>query len=189
MIKFVTFEEYKENVIKTNKAHWTLAPGSTYKDRWPYHAIAIDLLKGLEIESPSDVLEIGTYGASLVNGSDTLDIASALNRTNKSYKPTIIHDLRIIPWPITKKYKAVVALRVWHHLMPYQREAFLEAKRIAENIIIVCPEETYRHRIGIRRQQFIEWMGKKPDFIVDVDGAANDPMGPIYFFKNCNGAT
>ena len=183
-IVLITFDEYKENALQTNKAHWTLAPGSTYQDRWPYHALAIMLLKGLNIESPSDVLEIGTYGASLVKGSDTLDIESSKPRCQGEYRLTMTHDLRIIPWPISKKYKVLVALRVWHHLMPVQREAFSEAKRIAENIIIVCPEETHRHRIGITRQQFTEWNGgREPEYIADVFGAENDAMGPIYLFR------
>ncbi len=178
-VEFVTFDEYKNNGLRTYPAHWTLAPGSTYQDRWPYHAKAIELLRGLDLESPSDVLEIGTYGASLVKGSDTLDIGSSKARVQGEYKLTMTHDLRIIPWPISRKYKALVALRVWHHLMPMQREAFNEAKRIAENIIIVCPEETYRHRIGITRQQFAEWYGKEPEYIADLGD-----MGPIYLFKN-----
>ena len=176
MIEFITFEEYKTKALRTNNPHWTLAPGSTYQDRWAYHAMAIELLKGLDIKIPSAVLEIGTLGASLVKGSDTLDM-------HGNYEITIKHDLRVIPWPISKKYKALVALRVWHHLMPFQREAFMEAKRIAENIIIVCPEETYKHRIGITREQFAEWNGKKPDYVEDVNGADDDPMGPVYLFK------
>jgi hypothetical protein len=182
-VEFVTFDEYKQNGLHTNKTHWSLAPGSTYQERWPYHAEAIELLKGLNIEAPSDVLEIGTYGASLVKGSDTLDIESSKPRCQGDYRLTITHDLRILPWPISKKYKALVALRVWHHLMPVQREAFNEAKRISENIIIVCPEETYHHRIGVTRQQFAEWNGREPDYIADVFGAENDAMGPIYLFK------
>ena len=176
MLEFTTFEKYVQNVVKTGNGHWT-AKGIDYADRWPYHQMTIDIIRSMRIDNPADVLEIGTLGASLVVGSDTLDFDNDEFRiTGYDYKPTINHDLRILPWPIEKHYKVIVALRVWHHLKPVEREAFLEAKRIAENVIIVCPEVNVRGR-GVTRQQFTEWHGREPDIFSDV------AMGPLYLFR------
>ena len=176
MVDFINYNEYTYNVIRTGNGHWT-ARGLNYADRWPYHQIAIDIIRSLRIDDPSGVLEIGALGATLVKGSDTLDFDNDEFRiTGYNDKPTINHDLRVLPWPIEKHYKVIVALRVWHHLKPVEREAFLEAKRIAENVIIVCPEVNVRGR-GITRQQFEQWHGGLAEIFSDVS------MGPLYLFK------
>jgi hypothetical protein len=179
MVEFTTFEKYVQNAVKTGNGHWT-AKGIDYADRWPYHQISIDIIRSLKIDNPSDVLEIGTLGASLVVGSDTLDFDNDEFRiTGYKFTPTINHDLRILPWPIEKHYKVIVALRVWHHLKPVEREAFLEAKRLADNVLIVCPEVNVRGR-GITRQQFEQWNGGAAEIFSDVS------MGPLYLFKGAS---
>ncbi|MFA5424353.1 MAG: hypothetical protein WC374_10910, partial [Phycisphaerae bacterium] len=146
MVDFINYNEYTYNVIRTGNGHWT-ARGLNYADRWPYHQIAIDIIRSLRIDDPSGVLEIGALGATLVKGSDTLDFDNDEFRiTGYNDQPTIKHDLRIIPWPVEKHYRLIIALRVWHHLKPVEREAFLEAKRIADNVLIVCPEVNVRGR-------------------------------------------
>lgn len=179
MVEFTTFEKYVQNAVKTGNGHWT-AKGIDYADRWPYHQISIDIIRSLKIHNPSDVLEIGTLGASLVVGSDTLDFDNDEFRiTGYDFTPTINHDLRVLPWPIEKHYKVIVALRVWHHLKPVEREAFLEAKRLADNVLIVCPEVNVRGR-GITRQQFEQWNGGAAEIFSDVS------MGPLYLFKGAS---
>ena len=179
MVEFTTFEKYVQNAVKTGNGHWT-AKGIDYADRWPYHQISIDIIRSLKIDNPSDVLEIGTLGASLVVGSDTLDFDNDEFRiTGYDFTPTINHDLRVLPWPIEKHYKVIVALRVWHHLKPVEREAFLEAKRLADNVLIVCPEVNVRGR-GITRQQFEQWNWGAAEIFSDVS------MGPLYLFKGAS---
>lgn len=176
MVDFINYNEYTYNVIRTGNGHWT-ARGLNYADRWPYHQIAIDIIRSLRIDDPSGVLEIGALGATLVKGSDTLDFDNDEFRiTGYNDQPTINHDLRVLPWPIEKHYKVIVALRVWHHLKPVEREAFLEAKRLADNVLIVCPEVNVRGR-GITRQQFEQWHGGLAEIFSDVS------MGPLYLFK------
>jgi len=174
---YLDYDTYCNEVKRTLNGHWT-APGIDYKDRWPYHVEAIGLLKMLNITRPDEVLEIGHLGATLIAGSDSLDYPNReFHIPGYEFTPTIWHDLRVIPWPIaTGRYKALVALRVWHHLKPVEREAFLEAKRVAENIIMVCPEVNVRGR-GVTRQQFTEWHGRPPEYFSDVN------MGPLYLFK------
>lgn len=69
------------------------------------------------------------------------------------FEPTYWHDVRFTPWPVHgKRYDLVVALRVWHHLVPLQKESFEEARRIAKRVLIVCPEREIVGR-GITRRQ------------------------------------
>ncbi len=176
MVEYIDYDTYCREALRTKNTHWT-APAISFKERWPYHQEAIEILKGLDIQHPSEVLEIGSLGASVVLGSDTLDYDNAEFRVHGySYQPTIKHDLRQIPWPIeTGKYKALVALRVWHHLKPVEHKALIEARRVAENVIIVCPEANVRGR-GITREQFTEW-GGPPRHFSDV------VMGPLYWWN------
>jgi hypothetical protein len=98
-------------------------------------------------------------GVSLVKGSHTLDYDASKN--NKDWvipePPTYVHDARVLPWPIKDgTYELAVALRVFHHLRPFQRQCFAEAKRIADALIIVVPDKSI-HPAGIDRTDLVEW--------------------------------
>jgi hypothetical protein len=107
-----------------------------------------------------------------------MDYTEAWNFEN--FVPTYLYDARKTPWPFKdKQYDLFIALRVFQHLFPKQKEAFLEAKRIAKNIIIVVPE-TYRDNRGIPTEKFIEWNNnKKPSECIILQ----NEFGKIYFWK------
>lgn len=135
-VAYLSKKEYKNFVENKNDGHWTT---ETIDIRWDYHSRAIELLKALGINNSKKVLEMGTMGVSCVLGSDTIDYTEHWNFEGKN--PTYVHDARITPWPIEDKaYEVFVALRVFQHLVPSQREAVKEAFRIAEKIILVVPE-------------------------------------------------
>lgn len=136
-INFLTKDDYLILTKKFEGAHWT---PETIDQRWEYHSRVIELIKMLGIDSPGTVLEMGTMGISCVKDSDTLDYVERWNFPGK--KPTYVHDARNIPWPInSKQYELFIALRVFQHLTPYQKECTKEAMRIAKKIIIVVPEK------------------------------------------------
>jgi hypothetical protein len=109
-------------------------------DRWSYHKRVIEVLKDKGNNSAS-VLELGSMGISVVKNGHTIDYDKHLNYYQKG-QPHYIHDARIVPWPVpTEYYDWFIALRVFHHLSPVQRECFLEAKRIAKNVLIVVPHQ------------------------------------------------
>ena len=108
------------------------------KRRWGYHKRSIEIIKQVSLGTPR-ILEIGTMGIPLSSESDLLDMAlhkDFYSRKDLRYE----HDLRCIPWPIEDRiYDWVVALRVYHHLWPMQRECFEEALRIGRNLILFVP--------------------------------------------------
>lgn len=178
-INYINKEKFYQLATSINSAHWKSQP---LELRWSYHSKALEILKSIEIINPSDVLEIGTVGVQLVENSDTLDQDQYWNYEGK--QPTFTHDARNIPWPIQKKYKAIVALRVFQYLVPKQKEAFFEAKRLADNLIIVVPSgEAYRpagleNSTGIKYDDFIAWNnGIKPDLFEKTS------MGDFYYWK------
>lgn len=169
-MKYLDFQTFEATVSGDDR--WR-----SYRERWLYHEAAIGMIKGLDIKRSKSVLEMGTFGAGLVIGSDRMDLPGGEWEFSGDRR-TILHDARVIPWPITSgRYDLLVALRLWHHLAPLQRECFMEAKRIARNIIIECPEQEVVG-VGIAREQFIEWNGEKPAEEIDF-GA----WGRLYLFK------
>jgi hypothetical protein len=126
---FLTEKMFKDLVnFYTKKypldSHWNL-------NRWAYHKITVEILKKYKAKK---ILELGTMGIKVHSNSDEMDF----NVGWRIEKPKYMHDARITPWPITdKKYDFLVALRVFHHLTPFQSNCFQEARRIARNIIIV----------------------------------------------------
>jgi hypothetical protein len=186
-INFLTEGQFGENAAKHSASHWTNA-----KDRWRYHKKAIELLQEIGPQNPSDVLELGTMGASLVNGSDTMDFNSKW--MERGYAPTIFHDARNIPWPIEdNRYQVLVALRVYQHLVPSQKEAFKEARRIARNVIIVVPDKYPTTIMGDRSagaispEDFTSWNGGVPPTRYTPFG---NWIGGLYFWgENCGGDT
>jgi len=156
--------EYNKNGRRTG--HW-----EKYEKRWSYHARAISIIKSSSTEDPEKVLEMGTMGTSVVVGSHTFDYDERWNF--KGFSPTYLHDARLFPWPIEdKKYEWFVALRVFHHLWPLQRRCFLEAARIARNLLIVVPgkvDRKYRKKAycEIKYHQFLVWNNGVPPSIFE----------------------
>lgn len=145
-------------VKKYEGGHWT---PDTIDQRWDYHSRVVELVKSLKINDPGNVLEMGTMGVSCVEDSDTLDYLESWDFPGKS--PTYVHDSRVTPWPIAdKKYEIFIALRVFQHLTPFQREATREAMRIARKVIIVVPD-VYKNKAipdskGITYREFVDFL-------------------------------
>jgi hypothetical protein len=159
-IQFLDFAAYERNALDNPGPHW-----HGYKDRWKYYSRAVEIAKTLDINNPSDVLEMGTMGVSIVPNCLSIDYDEKWHFKGK--KPTYLHDARVIPWPVpTKKFELFVALRVFHHLAPNQKECFLEAKRIAENVLIVVPNE-YLNGNAITLDQLTDWNDGEPPAIVE----------------------
>lgn len=176
MVKYLSFEEYAQRTKELGGDHWK---PQTVTRRWDYHRQAIDVLKGLGLESPKDVLEMGTMGITLVSGSDTIDYTEGWNYEGK--KPTYVHDARVLPWPIPdKRYEVFVALRVFQHLAPKQAECVREAMRIAKKVLLVVPP-TYTHRTavdsrGISYTEFLRITGVHPNRYLST------ALGDLYYW-------
>lgn len=155
---FLAQEEFYRVARRIGNGHWASQP---LHRRWDYHGRALDILRQIGISNAQDVLEIGTVGMQLVKGSDTLDRDAYWDFPGKD--PTFLHDARSIPWPPVKRYKAIVALRVFQYLAPHQAEAFREAKRLCDHLILVVPEgEAYQPKglegsRGITFEQFCDY--------------------------------
>ncbi len=135
---------------------------STYHKKWQderyaYHKAASDIAKTLNIKTS---LEAGTRKVTICENSDTIDIESKVN-------PTYLHDLSILPYPVTKKYDLFVALRVFHHVKADLKECFKELERIADNIIIAVPPKGSNHlktyRKGVCWSEFTD----RPPHIIE----------------------
>lgn len=156
---FLTKDEYLEITNKYEGGHWT---PETIENRWDYHCRTIELIKSLNIQNSNEVLEMGTMGVSCVKGSDTIDYSERWDFPGK--KPTYIHDARSLPWPVKdKQYEVFVALRVFQHLIPCQKECTLEAMRIAKKVIIIVPAK-YINKVlpaskGITYDDFTAFLG------------------------------
>jgi len=166
-MEFLTKDFLKKIANNNEGRHW-----STWEKRWRYFGKTVELVKTLGIDDPSKVLEMGTMGATIVLECDTIDYTKKWNFKGKN--PTYIHDARKTPWPVEdKKYELFIALRVFQHLSPVQKECFLEAKRISKSVLIVVPE-SYRKDTGIPVSRFIEWNnGKKPDICKKLYGSTH----------------
>jgi hypothetical protein len=137
--------------------HW-----ATASERWKYHAAAAEIAAMLPLRCPCAVVEVGTMGASVVTGSDTMDYAERWNMPG--FAPTITHDIRRCPWPVAdKQYDLLIALRVWHHLGDLARGAFLEAKRVADRVLL-CSSRSNEPSV----EQVAEWAGAPPLVTADT---------------------
>ena len=56
-IQFLDFATYERNALDNPGPHW-----NGYKNRWKYYSRAVEIAKTLDINNPSDVLEMGTMG-------------------------------------------------------------------------------------------------------------------------------
>lgn len=136
-IEYLSKDEYINHVNELeDDGHWT---ENTITNRWDYFYRTVEIVKSTKVNDPAKVLEMGTMGISCVKESDTIDYLERWDFDGKN--PTHIHDARKFPWPIKDKaYDVFIALRVYQHLVPFQKEAILEAFRIAKKVILVIPE-------------------------------------------------
>lgn len=180
-LNFPDYDSFSEKTKGIKQGHWVSQP---VQSRWDYHSRVINLIKSLDIDDPSRVLEMGTVGVQCVIGSHTIDFAEAWNYPGKS--PNYMHDARQIPWPIQdKQYDLFVALRVFQHLAPKQKECVQEAMRIADKVIIVSPLqyniELYPNSKGINYSDFVGYLdGIHPNLFIHTS------MGFLYYWDTKN---
>ncbi len=178
-LNYLTKERLAESAQQIGSGHWDCTP---LDRRWDYHHKAITLLRHLHLKNPADVLEMGTMGVQLVQNSHTLDYADRWDFPGK--KPTYLHDGRETPWPIAdKQYRIFIALRVFQHLVPRQKEAFLEARRIARRVLIVV-DPRYQNPVlpmakGITYDDFTEWNNGIP-----CAYCTKTAMGDLYYWDD-----
>lgn len=137
-MEYLTHRKFIETVAELRLKYPGL--GHWKESRWNYHALALSII---QMQRPKSILEMGTMGVKLWSGSDEMDYPIADFWPVES--PAVLHNGKKIPWPIaSKKYDMFIALRVFHHLAPFQKECFSEAKRISKSIILVVPRN-YSH--------------------------------------------
>ncbi len=136
--KIIIAEDFM-NTITYKEFSRFLETNIYYDGRWEYFKIVIEMIHEIK---PRNVLELGPSLFTVVHDSDIMykpDIDSwglPDNVNGKKYA----HDATIIPWPIKdKQYDLFIALQVFEHLYDKQSEAFEEAKRIANSIILSLP--------------------------------------------------
>ena len=161
------------NAQTGSMTHWN-------SNRWHYHARSIELLAGI---SGQNFLEIGTMGIQLHGGSITMDFS--LDGLWPTFRPDVSHDARVVPWPFAdKSFDCVVALRVFHHLVPHQRQAFREARRVGKSILLVLPHEYHANRLNsapVSLQEWTDWNdGVGPTWV------ENTGHGVLFFWADAN---
>ena len=149
-----------------------------YEGRGGYFAEAIDMVKripGVDEFQPSDVLEIGPYRLPIVPGCDVMDnMSHGLPVTHK-------HDASETPWPIeTGRYRLMIALQVWEHLGSKQREAWQEARRVADWAVVsvpyMWPESTGLDHAHIDLLTMDRWTRQK----ARLHQLILSPLAPLY---------
>lgn len=182
--KYLTESRFRRLSKGLEGGHWV---SRSNHERWLYHKSSISLLRKLGLKNSHSVLEIGTMGIKCVGSSDTLDYLDRWDFPGKD--PTFAHDARMIPWPIPDKaYDFIIALRVFQHLAPKQREAFAEARRVSRHVILVAPA-TYDNEVlpnarGIRYEEFVDFCnGYHPNYFEPT------PYGDLYHWDTLNPTT
>ncbi len=183
-LQLLTLEEFTEKTKALEGGHWT--PHSV-QDRWDYYSRVVELVRGLPIQQASNVLEMGTMGIMCVPGGHSIDYEERWDFPGK--KPTIVHDARHTPWPVgTKQYDLFIALRVFQHLVPTQRECVQEALRIAKRVILVVPN-FYDNPViagskGITYSDLVSFCdGVHPNLYVQTK------MGDLYYYDTAQPST
>lgn|GEM_PF-1636308 len=180
-LRYLTKEDFMRRTKELETGHWT---PRLLEGRWDYHSRVVELIKGLGINDPSQVLEMGTMGITCVADSHTMDILDE-NWKFRDKKPTVAHDARQLPWPVAnKRYDLFVALRVFQHLTPVQKECVHEAMRVASKIILVVPS-TYDNAAhpaakGITYQDLVRFIGAHPNLYTSTH------FGDLYYFDLAN---
>lgn len=180
-IQYLTKSEYQKLTQELAGGHWTT---ETTETRWDYHNRVIELIKSLKIKDPQQILEMGTMGISCIKESKTIDYAERWDFKGKN--PTYLHDAREIPWPIkNKQYDLFIALRVFQHLIPVQKECVKEAMRISKKVILVVPESYMNKELpnskGITYTDFVNFLdGVHPNLYVPT------AQGYLYYWDTEN---
>lgn len=114
-----------------NNEHW-----QTADHRWEYHGRVVNMVRAIEFKT---ILEIGTMGVKIWDDSDTLD-CEVYKEWRLIDRPTYIHDLEVLPYPIEdKKYDITIALRVFHHIKEDLSLCLKELMRISSHVIWSLP--------------------------------------------------
>ncbi|HQV37362.1 MAG: hypothetical protein IPH00_15230 [Flavobacteriales bacterium] len=155
---YLTLDEYAQKVKALEGGHWT---PHTITARWDYHARVIHLIQALGLDEGKDILEMGTMGVQCVKNGRSMDYVEKWDFPGKN--PDLVHDARHLPWPVKdKEYGLFVALRVFQHLTPFQKECTLEVMRIAKKAIILVPATYDNPQIpdskGIAYSDFVEML-------------------------------
>lgn len=126
-------------------------------ERWEYHAAAAGIVRQIAKDKPDlDVLEIGSHGVQIVEGSTTVDVAN--NVWPYPARPDFDMDITRTPWPFySGQFDVCIALRVWQHLGLDQEACFREACRAAEHVIIAAPPE-YVSGYGVDLATIRKWI-------------------------------
>jgi hypothetical protein len=142
-------------------------------------AAAEEMIPRLRIKT---AIELGPYQVPLIEGSDLADLHCRHLGEHLTWKM----DARHFPWRIPDNaYDLFIALQVFEHLQPHQREAFQEVRRIARHAIISLPsnwaEGDEQHR-GITPEMALEWFAPiKPSRVVMGNGGPRARY--IYVFE------
>lgn len=175
--KFLTKTEYFQMGKVLNSEYWTRGYAAK---KWGYHERAVQIVSGIEGIRSDNVLEMGTMGVQIVHDSDTIDFVERYPFEGKN--PTFTHDGRLIPWPIkSQSYLVFIALRVFMHLVPNQKEAFLEARRISRYQILVVPYEYPSPKKGITYEEFVNWLDGVHPNIFEISS-----QGALYIWDKYN---
>lgn len=167
------------NLFSMNKSYWD-DPESN-KNRWDYYRRVVELVKAIGVNDPSKILELGTMGISVVENSVTMDYEFAWKLP---YTPTIIHDAMSLPWPFAEKqFEVFIALRVFHHLSPMQKECLREGFRIARHVILVIPpnysHSDFKSSKGLLYKDFVDFLdGVHPNIYMPTRG------GDLYYWDS-----
>ena len=101
---------------------------SYFAGRWEYFRAVYDIVAGME---PDTILEAGTNGYPLFQGSSTVDVVEG--RANMTFDLTQ-------PWPLTDgSMDLFIALQVWEHLEGKQLQATREMMRVCRRAILSMP--------------------------------------------------
>lgn len=123
---------------------------------------------------PPRVLEIGSHNAQVCAGSTTMDIMPI--------GPTLWHDARNTPWPVSGEFDLMIACEVFEHFgepdSGIQEVVWREAVRTCRNAIIDVPYMwencPYDGHNGINEDTLLRWTGRTPDAQEIVTGDGSD---------------
>ena len=169
IVRFLDKTAYEKKKKKI-KNHYT---GTNWDgDRWYYHKEVSKIAEKLDIDSPSDVLELGSLGMQIVENSDTMDYDKHWKM--QGIESTYNWDVRETPWPVEdNRYKLLISLRVWQHLGEYQEIALKEAMRISEYVLLVIPF-TYPNNKGMTKDMIESMI--KPNILLKYKELKNNGL-------------
>lgn len=150
-----------------------------YDGRWTYIEKVQSIIKE---KNPNSVLELGPSFITAVKDCDIMYLPGidSWGIPEKIIGKSYPHDATMIPWPIEDKiYDMFIALQVFEHLGNKQKEAFQEAKRISNSMILSLPYKWdcsnahsgyYPSHHMIDEKIILEWAnGEQPLKIITVE--------------------